>query len=84
MTTVSNGVIVRWNGARYNSGHDYLVDVGYHNGIVNLRTFAKEPRPLTLNGKTVLNKARAVKMIDTIKKQFSHEDFAYIIQEHTK
>lgn len=78
---MSNGVIVKWNGASYGSGHDYLVNVGYHNGIVNLRTFAKEPRPLTLNDKTVLDLAGASHIVFKILEQFSHENFKYSVDE---
>ena len=58
--------------------YDYLVEVGYWNGIVNLRTYSPIPRPLTINRK-VATPAEASHVLAEISKQFSHEEYIYVI-----
>lgn len=77
-----DGVIVKYDGAPYDSEYHYLVDIGYFGKIINLRTYAKEPRPLTMNGKHVVSRWVACAMIDVIKEQFPHENFNYLVIEN--
>jgi hypothetical protein len=60
--------------------YDYLVEVGYWNGIVNLRTYAPDPKPLTIN-RIVASKAEAEHVLAVIAKQYSHEGYAYEVTE---
>ena len=77
-----DGVIVKYDGAPYDCGCHYLVDIGYHNKIINLRTYAKEPRALTMNGKHVVSRWVACAMVDVIKEQFPNENFNYLVIEN--
>lgn len=75
------GVIVKYDGAPYNCGCDYLVEVGYWGKVINLRTYAKQPRPLAMNGHTVsLDVANM--LIDEIAEQFPKEKFKYEVKEN--
>lgn len=76
------GVIVKYDGAPYDCGCHYLVDIGFHNKIINLRTYAPQPRPLTMNGKLIVSRWAAVAMIDVIKEQFPSENSNYLVIEN--
>lgn len=76
------GVTVSYDGAPFNSDYKYLVDVGYHGEIINLRTFARTPRPLTTNGKHVVSPYFARALVEIIQEQFSHENYNYEVVEN--
>lgn len=58
--------------------YDYLVNVGFHNGIVNLRTYSPIPAALTINH-TTASHDEAESILAVIRGQFSHEAYQYTI-----
>lgn len=78
---MSDGAIVKYNGAPWKSDYHYLVDVGFHNGRINMRVFASEPRPLTMNGKGVVSRWVARALVKVIKEQFTKEDYEYTVTD---
>ncbi len=73
-------VIVSYNGAPHRSDYRYLINVGYHNGVVNLRTFSPVAKPLTINEGREVTREEAVHLVNEIVKQFKHEDFNYVFE----
>lgn len=70
-------IIVKYNGAPYDCGCDYLVDVGYHNGIINMRTYSKERKPMKINGKEFATADEAMGVVAIIHVQFLKEHDEY-------
>jgi hypothetical protein len=71
---------VSYDGDRFKSGYDHLVEIGFHNGVVNMRTFAKSPRPLRVNG-AVIDPWVATRMVEIIHDQFPEEQVHYEVKE---
>jgi len=74
-------VVVTYDGSPHNSNYHYLVNVGYHNGIINLRTYSQAATPLKINGVAV-DEIAAMYMVREVEEQFPHEEFHYSIKKY--
>ena len=74
-------VVVSYDGSPHDSNYHYLVNVGYHQKIINLRTFSPVATPLKINGVAV-DEVEAVNIVRVIEEQFLHENFHYVFKKY--
>ena len=58
--------------------YDYLVEVGYWNGIINLRTYSPVRKPLVLNRDKLATLDEVEHIIAVMAEQFPHEGYTYV------
>ena len=66
--------------------YNYLVEVGYWNGVINLRTYSPVRKPLVINkevtGGVPATLEQVQEIIVVMREQFTTEDYTYeLIQE---
>lgn len=60
--------------------YPYVVNIGYHNDIINLVTCSPSPSEVLVNG-NVADSETIVMLIEKLSKQFSYRNCAYALEE---